>query len=320
MQTSDFEELLRRHQKMVDKDNAIVEKRLAQMYADSYRKAAADLATLYARLGDKMSLPEAQKYRRLEAVMKSIAREYQTLTGKSILLAVDTSAQNYTEAFYGFRWAVEQSIGVDLTWGVLSVDALRASVFSEDSGLTIIKTFRKNSRQALADIQSIITRGIATGAGYKKTAQEMQGAFVRGYNDAIRVVRTEAGRNYTEGYLASYNEANSMGIDIKNKWSAAKDDRTRTSHGALDGQLEDKNGNFRSILGSVGPGPGLLRGPNSAADIINCRCRLVGVIEGIAPEYVRIRGEGIVPYQTFAQWAEPQGWTRESGWPRVKLL
>src|SRR5512136_1393353 len=103
---SDFEKLLRSRQKAVDVDNAVVEKRLAQMYRDAYKQAAAELAKLMARIGDKMSLPEAQKYNRLPILLKQLAKEYQTLTGKSILLAIDTSAQNYREAFYGYHWAM----------------------------------------------------------------------------------------------------------------------------------------------------------------------------------------------------------------------
>ncbi len=317
MQPSDFERLLRSRQKAVDVDNAVVEKRLAVMYKEAYEQAAAELAKLYARLGDKLTLPEAQKYNRLPLVLKELSKEYQKLTGKSILLAIDTSAQNYSEAFYGYHWAMNQALGMDLAWGVMPIEAIRASVFSEYSGLTLIKTFRKNAQQELAAIQSAITRGIATGAGYARTAASMQSAFKRGLSDAQRVVRTEAGRNYTEGHLLAHEQALELGIDVVKVWDATLDGRTRDAHGALDGVEEDAEGNFRSSAGGYGPGPHLM---NNASDDINCRCVATDNIRGMSPELRRIKGEGVVPYQTFKQWSEPQGWTQARGWPKVRGL
>jgi SPP1 gp7 family putative phage head morphogenesis protein len=315
----DFEQLLRQVKKGVDADNALIERRLAQMYRDAYKAVDDQIKDLYARLGDKMSLPEAQKYKRLEAVQKSIADEYRRMTGNTLRLSIDTSAQNYSEAWYRFAWAGDQALALELGWGVLPVDAIRASVYSENSGLTIIKTFRKNAKQNLSQIQSALTRGIATGQGYAKTAESIKKSFGNGYNDAIRVVRTESGRNWTEGQLKANEKAQDLGINTGKFWSAALDTRTRASHGELDGNRADEDGNFHSILGCVGPGPRLLAGVESAADNINCRCSLDFRIEGISPQLRRIRGmDDPVPYTTFKDWATPKGWTQAGGWPKAK--
>ncbi len=90
------------------------------------------------------------------------------------------------------------------------------------------------------------------------------------------------------------------------------DMRTRGAHGELDGNAADKDGNFRSMAGGYGKGPGLM---HNAADDINCRCSVVEDIDGLSPELRRVRDEGIVPYQTFKQWAEPRGWDPAKGWP-----
>jgi len=211
---------------------------------------------------------------------------------------------------------MNQSLGMSLTWGVLPVDAIRASVFSEYSGLNIIKTFKKNGAQELSQIQAAITRGLATGASYARTSAGMKDAFRKGLFDAQRVVRTESGRNFTEGHLLAHDEALAIGIDVVKVWDASLDGRTRPAHGALDGTEEDAQGNFRSSLGGYGPGPHLMQ---NAADDINCRCRATDNIRGMSPELRRIRGEGVVPYVKFTDWAEQKGWTREGGWPRVSL-
>lgn len=317
MALDDFEEYLKRHQKLVDADNAIVERRLAQMYKEAYQQAAGDLAKLYARIPEKMSLPEAQKYKRLETIMVSLESEYKKLTGKALAIAIDTSAQNYTEAFYGYHWAMDNATGINLSWGVLPVDAIRASVFSEYSGLSIIKTFKKNAIIEFAQIQSAITRGIAVGKAYKETAKDLAYAFDRGLWQALRVVRTEAGRNYTEGNLTAYQESIDMGIDVVKVWDATLDMRTRNAHGILDGEEPDGDGLFHSTAGGAGPGPGLM---NNAADDINCRCRLNEIIRDLPPSMRRVRGEDIIPYQSYSTWASARGWSRQNGWPKVKLM
>lgn len=317
-QNQAFEKYLRSRQKAVDRDNTVVERQLAEMYRQAYDYAADELAKLYARLGDKMSLPEAQKYKRLELLMAELKKEYTKVSGKALATAIDTSAQNYTEAFYGYEWAMNQALQTQLTWGVVPVDAIRASVMSENSGLNIVKTFKKNAQQELSAIQSAITRGIATGTGYAKTAAGMKDAYNRGLSDSLRVVRTEAGRNYTEGQLLAHDRAVDMGIKVVKVWSAAKDWRTRDAHGALDGTAADKNGLFHDINGASGTGPGLM---SLAESVINCRCRLVDRIEGFTQEYMRVHGEDEpVPYQTFAQWAGNKGWTQDKGWPKVRGL
>ena len=312
-----FSDYLALTEKGVNRDNAMVERRLAKMYRDTYKQVNQEIADLYARLGDKMTLPEAQKYKRLEAIQASLKAQYAKLTGKALNIAIDTSAQNYTEAFERYAWAMDQAVGINLAWSVIPVDAIRASVFSEYSGLNIVKTFKKNMLIELAKLQAALTRGIASGRGYAKTAAELKNLFNNGYNDAIRVVRTEAGRNYTEGELLAYDNARDMGINVRNMWNATRDGRTRNDHGRLDGTFPDENGDFKTPTGGKGPGPGLMQ---NAADDINCRCRLTGEIDGLPPEMMRVRGEGEIPYQTFSQWAEPKGWTADKGWPKTKLV
>lgn len=317
MALDDFERLLISRHVATDADNAVVEKQIAKMYKDAYKSVDAEIAKLFATLGADSSLLEAQKYNRLRNLKDSIASEYQKMMGKVIALAVDTSAQNFTEAFYGYNWAMDQSVGATLKFGVLPIEAIRASVFSEYSGLSIIKTFLKNKTQELTTIQAALTRGIATGAGYAKTAREIKDKFVRGYNSSLRIVRTESTRNYTEGHNTAYDKAREIGIDVVNVWRATLDGRTRDAHGMLDGVEADKDGNFRSANGGFGKGPGLM---GNASDDINERCRLVGQIKGVPPEYRRIKGEGVQPYEKWEPWALKKGWTPEKGWPKTKLV
>jgi SPP1 gp7 family putative phage head morphogenesis protein len=63
---------------------------------------------------------------------------------------------------------------------------------------------------------------------------------------------------------------------------------------------------------------GVYHGNGNMSIVHNCRCRVVEVVDDMAPAYRRTREEGIVPYQTYTDWATERGWTKENGWPIQK--
>ena len=299
MASRDLETLLTQGATAVSNHNAIIEREMAAAYLDAYNQANNQLAKLYAKLGSDISLPEAQKYARLPQLMKSLAAEYKKLTGYNIKVTRDLLAYNYTESFYRYQWSMEQAIGSPLPWGVLSVEAIRASVYSEASGLTFIKTLTDNSIANFSRIQATITRGIASGQSYTKTAKSMRDMFNRGLSDAFRVTQNESGRAFTEGFLKGHDDAVDMGIQVDKKWLATLDGKTRPDHGRADGQIADDEGNFH-VGGAHGPGPHML---DDVSENIRCRCVAVDVLKDFPPKYRRA-GREVIPYTTYADWSK----------------
>jgi hypothetical protein len=316
--TRDFESLIKQGYSATDHAQAILENELGIIYRDAYEQAAKELGELYLKLGDKIDLPTARKYRRLETLMKSLSDAYKEVTGKTVALTTSSIAQSFQEAFYSYTWAMEKTlfdgydldlpkmISIEASWGVLPVDAIIASIASENSGLSLVSTFKKNMQGNLWRIQSTITRGLANGHSYRKTAKAIEAIFNKGLSDAMRVVRTELGRNFTQGFLEAHDRAVKSGISVKKQWVASADGRTRYDHIVADGQYSDKNGLFR-VGGSSGRGPGLM---DDLGQNINCRCRLIDVLEGFPPE-LRRYGEDIGPYVPLKQWAEDNGYMKD---------
>jgi SPP1 gp7 family putative phage head morphogenesis protein len=297
MASRDLETLLTQGASAVSNHNAVIDREMAAAYLDAYNQANNELAKLYAKLGADISLPEAQKYARLPQLMKSLAAEYKKLTGYNIKVTQDLLAYNYTESYYRYQWSMEQAIGTPLPWGVLPIDAIRASVFSEDLGLTFIKTLQDNSVANFSRIQATITRGIAAGQSYAKTAKQMRDMFNRGLSDAFRVTQNESGRAFTEGFQKAHNDAVDMGIQVDKKWLATLDGRTRPDHGRADGQIADADGNFH-VGGAKGIGPHRL---DAVGQNMRCRCIAVDVLRNFPPQYRR-DGKDIIPYTTYAEW------------------
>jgi hypothetical protein len=305
-----------------EKRQDYIDKILLRNYKTAYQETIDQMAKLYAKVGLKtpidgrsIRMEDAIHYRQLENKLENIAAEMVKLRNKGVKLTEENSAHSIQDAYYGNQWALEQIVGVVLPIPALPVGVIRASVFSEKSGLNFVQTWAKNSTDAIWATRSTITRGITQGFSYTKMARAIKDQFDKGLWQSMRVVRTEAGRNWSEGAEELHGKATELGLEVRKRWSAALDMRTRTTHANLDGTYADDEGLFY-IEGEGQPQPRLFSDPGES---INCRCSAYDVLEDIGPTVRRIRGEGIVEYKTFKEWAIPKGWDPVKGWPKTAI-
>lgn len=262
------------NQRRISKHNAEIEKAIAKEYAFLYGETKRKVQELYATFGPTMTLAESRKYNKLTNLLIEARKQYEKLTGRTITKAEMLSQYNYTQEYFGAMWEAESAYG-QFKWKNPQIEAIRASVFWEGTGLDLTKRFGKNMTAELFEIESAITRGIANSDGYRKTAEALQDAFDGGFNNALRVVRTESTRNRTEGFNAAWDSMKESGLPVKKQWIATMDNRTRTfakkdkfDHMKLDGLESDEKGMF-----DVGQGIGLIAGPGLsgfAGFDINC--------------------------------------------------
>lgn len=308
-----FEEYLQAGRKAGDKDLLLVEKELSKMYLEAFKDTSRELEVFLAK---GFSPEEVRKYGRLAQLLDGINTEYKKLTGKALDLTITASSDAFLESWKSVEWALDSANGVSLKWGFPPVDAIRASIDPiETAGMTLEKIFGVNYTAELSRIQGAITRGIIQGKGYVKVARELRDGFNKGLSDALRVVRTNGTRAWTNGQLSAIQKANDMGIKTRTRWVAALDSRTREAHAMLDGEYADEDGLFW-IGSDSAKGPGLFSEPENS---INCRCTIIQELEDLPSEIRRIDDE-IQPYQDYKTWASSRGWTEESGWPKVKTV
>ena len=158
-------------------------------------------------------------------------------------------------------------------------------------------------------ITASVTSSILQGKSIKHMADDLQSRIVTMNRDsAIRTARTAVTGAQNAGRMDSYFAAEKMGIKCRKEWMATLDGRTRHSHAMLDGEVVDNDKKFSN--GCRFPGD-----PNGApAEIYNCRCTLVSVIEGIdtsegqrrARNFETGRNE-LVENMTYAEWT---GWKK----------
>lgn len=118
-------------------------------------------------------------------------------------------------------------------------------------------------------ITAQVSRGIATGMSFKDVAKQLENYSRIGYNNSIRIVRTEGHRIQTTATMDAMEAAKDRGADVVKQWDATLDGATRESHVAVDGQIRELNEKFSNGLMYPGDPSG------GAAEVVNCRCALL---------------------------------------------
>jgi len=115
---------------------------------------------------------------------------------------------------------------------------------------------------------NIITSGFNDGLSNPEIAKKLQSEFttIATAYRAATIARTETAIAAAE---AQERGARESGVDVVKEWVAIEDDRTRTDHSIVDGQIREMDGTFQV-------GPDTMKAPHdpnaSAGNVINCRC------------------------------------------------
>ena len=134
---------------------------------------------------------------------------------------------------------------------------------------------KKWSKRAL---QSVMTQAILQGESIPQLAQRLTKAVGdMEKSAAIRNARTMTTSAESAGRVDSYKRAKNMGIQMKQIWVAALDNRTRHAHRLLDGQMREVGKPFE-VDGEKIMYPGDLTAPGYL--VYNCRCTLIAAVKG----------------------------------------
>lgn len=126
-------------------------------------------------------------------------------------------------------------------------------------------------------IRDVITKSVLKGDGIPDIAKSLQQVTDMDYKAAVRNARTIMTGVQNSGRLDAYRRAESMGINLKKEWLATPDAHTRDSHRWIDGEVVGTNELFSNGLDHPGDPYG------KPAEVYNCRCTMVPVVDGIDP-------------------------------------
>lgn len=118
-------------------------------------------------------------------------------------------------------------------------------------------------------IISHVSRGISTGMSFQQVAQQLAAYTNIGFNNAVRIARTEGHRIQVQSTMDTCYKAKEKGADVVKQWDSTLDKRTRKSHQKVDGEIRELDEPFSNGLMFPGDPAG------GAAEVVNCRCALL---------------------------------------------
>ncbi|MGV3009331.1 phage head morphogenesis protein [Staphylococcus epidermidis] len=269
-------------------------KEIKQIIANMYEK--------YDRDEPQVTWTEFNKYNRLN---KELNRIGQMLSQdyREVAKAIKQSQQNvYIEKYMMSLFLYEMASQTSMNFDIPTAQTIQTAIEQPIEFIKLVPTLQKHRDDTLKRIRMHITQGIMSGEGYSKIAKALRDDLGMAKAQSVRVARTETGRALSQAGLDSAMVAKDNGLDMKKRWYATKDTRTRDTHRHLDGTSVDIEDNFHSS-GCVGPAPKLFVGVASAKENINCRCKLLYYIdEDELPTTMRTKEDGVIPFTNYREW------------------
>lgn len=269
-------------------------KEIKQIIANMYEK--------YDRDEPQVTWTEFNKYNRLN---KELNRIGQMLSQdyREVAKAIKQSQQNvYIEKYMMSLFLYEVASQTSMSFDIPTTQTIQTAIEQPIEFIKLVPTLQKHRDDTLKRIRMHITQGIMSGEGYSKIAKALRDDLGMAKAQSVRVARTETGRALSQAGLDSAMVAKDNGLDMKKRWYATKDTRTRDTHRHLDGTSVDIEDNFHSS-GCVGPAPKLFVGVASAKENINCRCKLLYYIdEDELPTTMRTKEDGVIPFTNYREW------------------
>lgn len=285
--------------KALDRLEHQTEREIIKVYQEALKEVRAILGEAYAKYD--MEMYEMQKYQRLERLQAQIESVIADVSNKNTTTIKDHISKTYQEAYYRNAYYTESELQIDLAFTFVKPEIIQKVLDNKMTGINWAERMGRNRDETVFQIKQEIAKGLINGESYRKMSRRLKNELDIDANKSLTIARTEGGRARSEATQDSMEEAVEKGVVMKKRWLSTVDERTRTSHRYLDGEVVDIDEKFSN---------GLLmpRDPTgSASEVINCRCEHIAEIEGFEPTERRIRGEGIVDYVTYKQWAEAKG-------------
>lgn len=210
---------------------------------------------------------------------------------------------------------LEHKAGVNLSFSVYNERAIR-EIIVKDKRILPSKKLKKGKDVAwnYKSIKNEVAKGIINGNSVDKIAKRLS-KVIPNRNEAQLTThaRTMVTSAQNQGRMYRLHEAEEKGINVKKKWLATLDTRTRYGHAELDGQIKDIDEPFEAEGYEImEPGD-----PTAHPSLVyNCRCRIENVLVDYPKKFTERRdnetGE-LIKDMSYAEW-----WEMKTGEPLGK--
>jgi hypothetical protein len=191
-----------------------------------------------------------------------------TMQEKQFSTVSDYLSQCYENGFIGTMYDL-QGQGIPMCIPIDQSAMVRAVQLDSKISQGLYARLGEDVAMLKKKITAQVSRGISSGMSYKQVAQQLAGQTKIGFNNAVRIARTEGHRIQAQSTMDAAYKAQEKGADMLKQWDAALDSRTRESHTIVDGEIRELDKPFSNGLMFPGDPAG------GAAEVVNCRCALL---------------------------------------------
>lgn len=177
----------------------------------------------------------------------------------------------YTSGYAGAMYDIDGQIGGPVVLAPDPKQVVKAIQLDSKISTDLYTALGQDVDKLKRNIATTLSRGISTGMQYVEIAGRLQKYHQIGFNNAMRIVRTEGHRIQIQSALDAQKAAKAQGCEIVKQWDSTLDGRTRPHHRQLDGQIREVEEPFE-VNGMHADGPGLFGRPGEDC---NCRCAVL---------------------------------------------
>ena len=286
----DEEAVLKRLGKIYGESLSSINKRVAELDSsiDVLRKAydsvtddeIGELAAAFLKKNQHLTPEEARETLQSMIQAKVYQKDYQTALKRQVGDILDTMHEKefdtisayleecYSNGFMGAMYSLQQQ-GIPMCFPLDQEAMVRAVQLDSKISHGLYTRLGEDIAELKKKISAEVSRGVATAMSYQQVAQQLAGITNIGYNNAVRIARTEGHRVQVQSGMDACHKAKAKGADVVKQWDSTLDKRTRDSHAQVDGEIRQLDEKFSNGLRFPGDPHG------AAGEVINCRCALL---------------------------------------------
>lgn len=271
-------------QAFLDNEEAVI-KELESTYTDALKeieKKAKALQDQIESLQTVIDTAEGEELETLKSMQQSkvYQKQYQDALRKQVGSVLDNMQVEefktvsaylekcYETGFIGTMYDLHGQ-GVPFLFPIDQEAIVRAVQLDSKISVGLYTKLGEDIPELKKKIAAQVSRGIAMGESFHQVAQRLSGISRTGYNNAVRIARTEGHRIQVQSGMDACHKAQEKGADVVKQWDSTLDKRTRDSHAKVDGEIRELDKPFSNGLMFPGDPDG------EAAEVINCRCALL---------------------------------------------
>jgi hypothetical protein len=294
------------------KNEAKYSKQIQQALLDALTSIYGEMTKIYDKYAKvikagevpKLTKVEMTKYNKYSTMEAQILKTLDPALKANIKTIKKLLPEQFNQSFFQYAWAIDNATGLRLSWGMVNTKSLLGAFdITNPKNIELQEALKNYGPTAKKAIRSALLKNLSQGKSFAEMTKDIKLSVNKIYSSAITIARTEGMRAINTGQFYAYEKAREQGVNGIDVWSSTKDMKTRPDHRHADGQ---KRGEIYEGQFSVGGEKALYpHDPNlSAENAINCRCTLRMEIEGYEPQLMRTRDEGILPYQSYMDYAK----------------